>query len=95
MYQYSWFDDAVCKDQTELFFPLYNERPKARHKREAKALTICNQCPVIKQCRQYARDNLEYGIWGGETEEQRIALGYLPYGNAQRKKRNNKSQIID
>jgi WhiB family redox-sensing transcriptional regulator len=85
MYHSFWFDEAICKSQTELFFPVYNERPQARLKREAKALAICNQCPVSVQCRQYARKNLEYGIWGGETEEQRIALGYIPYGNAQRK----------
>ena len=51
MYHPSWFDAAACKNQTDLFFPLYNERPQARVKREAKALTICAQCPVVNECR--------------------------------------------
>jgi WhiB family redox-sensing transcriptional regulator len=85
MYHPSWFDKAACKNRTDLFFPLYNERPQARVKREAKALSICSQCPVAIECRAYARDNLEYGIWGNETEDQRAKLGYLPYGNARRK----------
>jgi hypothetical protein len=44
MYHPSWFDAAACKNQTDLFFPLYNERPQARVKREAKALMyiFCN-----------------------------------------------------
>ena len=85
MYHYSWFDQAACKNQTNLFFPVYNERPQAKFKRESKALAICKQCPVVDSCRDYARKNLEYGIWGAETEEQRIALGYIPYANKQKK----------
>jgi WhiB family redox-sensing transcriptional regulator len=97
MYHPSWFDAAACKNQTDLFFPLYNERPQARVKREAKALTICSQCPVVTQCRDYARNNLEYGIWGNETEDQRALLGYLPYGNSKRKPRRtiNKEGLIN
>lgn len=92
MYHPSWFDKAACKNKTNLFFPFYNERPKARIKREAKALAICAQCPVVMECRAYARHNSEYGIWGAETEEQRIKIGYIPYGNARRRP---KTKIIN
>jgi WhiB family redox-sensing transcriptional regulator len=78
MYQPSWFDHAVCMGKTDLFYSHYNERPSARHRRELKAIAICNTCPVQEQCRKHGRDNAEYGIWGGETEEQRADLGYLP-----------------
>lgn len=81
-----WFDEAICKGQTDLFYQDYNERPQARIKREQKALAICRQCPVIAQCRQYGRDNGEYGIWGGETEDERYRLGYISRGSKKTKK---------
>lgn len=71
-----WMDDAACKGRTPLFFPPKAERPQARERREAKARRLCNACPVIDQCRTYARENHEYGFWAGESEEQRHLLGY-------------------
>lgn len=35
-------------------------------------------CPILMACRNYARRNGEWGIWGGETEEERRAAGYPP-----------------
>lgn len=81
-----WFDQAICKGHTHLFFPHYNERPSARRKREQKAIEICNSCPVQQPCQQYARDNHEYGVWGAENEEQRFEAGYSPL-NVSKKKR--------
>ncbi len=52
------------------------ERPEAREVREAKARSICHTCPVMKPCRNWARDNREYGFWGGESEEERVGAGY-------------------
>ena len=71
-----WMDDAACKGRTPLFFPPTAARPPARAGREAKARRLCNACPVIDQCRTYARENHEYGFWAGESEEQRHLLGY-------------------
>lgn len=41
---------------------------------QQKALSLCAQCPVQKVCLSYALDNEEYGVWGGTTESQRVAL---------------------
>lgn len=42
---------------------------------------ICNTCPVILDCRAYARANPEYGVWGGETEDERYEQGFpVPTG---------------
>ena len=71
-----WMDEAACKGRTPLFFPPKAERPQARERREAKARRLCMSCPVIDQCRTYARENHEYGYWAGESEEQRHLLGY-------------------
>jgi transposase-like protein len=53
--------------ETDLFF-----RDDVRS--QQRALAICAQCPVQKVCLSYARDNEEYGVWGGTTETQRVAL---------------------
>lgn len=71
-----WMDDAICKGRTHLFFPPKAERPQARVRREAQARKLCNSCPVQLQCQAFARDNREYGYWGGESEEERHLAGF-------------------
>ena len=71
-----WREFAVCKGQTQLFFAKKAERPEARERREAKARKLCDSCPVSGLCRSWARENREYGYWGGENEEERYLLGY-------------------
>jgi hypothetical protein len=51
------------------------------------------------ECRQYARENDELGIWGGETEDQRYRLGYLndpfmrrKYRDRDKRKRNREKE---
>lgn len=74
----SWLANAICKGKTALFFiPPRNESKRDRLRRESIAVTYCAQCPVITECRDYARRNNELGIWGGETEEMRWRAGYL------------------
>jgi WhiB family transcriptional regulator, redox-sensing transcriptional regulator len=71
-----WVDHAVCKGKTQLFFPPRAERPQARVRREAQAKLLCQRCPVMIECRTWARENREYGFWGGESEEERHLAGY-------------------
>ena len=71
-----WQEYAACKGRLELFFGKVAERPQARERREAKARTLCDTCVVRQPCRGFARDNLEYGFWGGENEEDRYLAGY-------------------
>jgi WhiB family transcriptional regulator, redox-sensing transcriptional regulator len=71
-----WQEYAVCKGHTDLFFARKAERPQARERREAKADRLCATCPVRVPCRTFARENHEYGFWGGENEEDRHLLGY-------------------
>ena len=82
-----WMGDAVCKGQSDLFFPSPGERPEARAKRETKAQTIFEQCPVLGKCKGEARKNREYGFWGGESEENRAEAGFrvdMPVGRLAR-----------
>lgn len=83
----AWTADAACQGRTELFFAPAGERPEARVVREDKARAVCKICPVMRPCRDWARENREYGFWGGESEEERAAAGYpvaLPTGRVAR-----------
>ena len=56
---------------------------EARVVRESQARTVCKACPALHECRDWARENREYGFWGGESEEERAAAGYrvdMPVG---------------
>ncbi len=71
-----WMIDAACKGLTHLFFPSPAERPQARERREATAREVCASCTVRLDCREFARDQHEYGFWGGESEDERHAAGF-------------------
>ena len=66
---------ASCVGRTELFFPTYNERPSTRARREQRAKQLCARCPAQDDCRAFARSHGEYGLWGGETDEERVLAG--------------------
>src|SRR5215210_7423174 len=84
-----WMESAECSGRTDLFFAPHAERPQARVKREAKARRVCQACPVLFECRLHARSNLEYGFWGGESEDERANAGYpvpAPVGGRSRRR---------
>ncbi|MFB6988597.1 WhiB family transcriptional regulator [Streptomyces sp. NPDC056178] len=68
----SWQARGACKDLStarseKLFFPR-----KRDHASIAEAKRFCAQCPVKKDCFNYALDNeIRRGIWGGLTEAER------------------------
>ncbi len=57
----AWRQEAACRGaDPDLFFPDIGER-------SSEARAICGTCPVIEDCRSYARSQpLLYGIWAGE-----------------------------
>ena len=69
----SWQDNALCATtDPDLFFP--DVRDTAR-----LAKRICGECPVQKECLDYAISaGEEYGVWGGTTELERRHLLVLP-----------------
>jgi WhiB family redox-sensing transcriptional regulator len=76
--QQAWMLEGECRGRTELFFPPSAERPQSRARREAAAREVCATCPVVEECRAYARLHREHGFWGGETEEERMRAGFPP-----------------
>ena len=86
-----WTQFANCKGKTHLFFAPKAERPQARARREAKARSLCSKCVVQETCKEFARVNHEYGLWGGESEEERHLAGFTiaaPVGLRSAKYRN-------
>jgi WhiB family redox-sensing transcriptional regulator len=73
-----WSDRAAClREEPELFFPIGNTGPALIQIEEAKA--VCNRCPVIDACLQFAlASGQSAGVWGGLTEDERLALKYRP-----------------
>lgn len=41
--------------------------------RVRQAVALCRTCPVMLLCRQWARENREFGVWGAETDAERAA----------------------
>ena len=55
--------------------PLGGESKTQRRKRESAAKRICAECPVRRECFDYAmRVHEPFGIWGGLTEAERRQL---------------------
>ena len=72
----SWIEEAACKGYSHLFYPKDAERPQAKDRREQKAKTLCAVCPVLDSCKEHAQFNGEFGIWGGQNEEERFLAGH-------------------
>jgi hypothetical protein len=68
-----WREDAACRGiESSVFFSPDGERGHARAQRESRAQRICQDCPVLRRCRDHALTTGEpYGIWGGMTETDR------------------------
>jgi WhiB family redox-sensing transcriptional regulator len=66
-----WIDDALCRQtDPDLWYPTGEGRLLAQ--RRDAALATCRKCPVKAECLAHALAHDErYGIWGGQTEEQR------------------------
>jgi WhiB family redox-sensing transcriptional regulator len=70
----SWRDRATClNEEPELFFPIGNTGPALLQIEQAKA--ICHRCEVVDTCLEWAMESgQDAGVWGGMSEEERLAL---------------------
>ena len=69
----NWSHYAACQGHDpELFFPGPNGDLADRQLLAAKA--VCARCPVQSICLEWAvLAGIEYGVWGGQSEEERRA----------------------
>lgn len=75
---WDWRHGGSCRGtDTEMFFsPEDREQRTVRARRERRAKQICQDCPVLPECRTHALTAAEhYGIWGGMSETERARLG--------------------
>ena len=70
---YEWQHDGSCVDtDPSQFFSPEAERGAPKERREEAAKIICQDCPVITECREHALSVEEpYGVWGGLSEADR------------------------
>jgi len=64
-----WSNDALCKDKTHMMFP--REHKDLSYISEARRL--CRQCPVRRECLEYALQfpaSDQHGVWAGLTPRQ-------------------------
>ena len=56
------------------FLPSRRRERRFRRRRNERAKAICQDCPVLEECRDHALSTREpYGVWGGMSEEERRA----------------------
>ncbi len=71
---YSWRDDAICRDtDPALFFPVGTTGNALVQIDRAKE--VCGECDVARECLDFALETTQdSGIWGGLTEEERRVI---------------------
>lgn len=65
-----WIQRGSCRGQESINFFADNMSARGRAEQRA-AVSVCENCPVIGECRDYALKYERFGIWGGMTEIQR------------------------
>ena len=64
------WEAAACKGiWTPLFYP---EQGGDNDLKELKL--VCNGCPILEECREYAIWNETHGFWGGMLPRDRMRL---------------------
>jgi WhiB family redox-sensing transcriptional regulator len=74
--EWEWQDLGACRDtDPELFFLEHNLRTVEKRQKERAAIIVCRTCPVVQQCLAHSLAVPEfYGVWGGVTADQRMAM---------------------
>jgi WhiB family redox-sensing transcriptional regulator len=69
----NWMAEGACRTRDpELFFPI--SASDATSEQVEKARSVCHRCDVEARCLRYALQNgVKHGIWGGQTEQERVA----------------------
>jgi hypothetical protein len=86
--QVNW-DKAECREAgipTDLFYSVEEERSILQYEYINSLRSICTACPIWKDCLTYAFENENYGVWGGLTSVERVAMrDHTKYPNQRRR----------
>jgi len=67
----NWRELALCKDPSVDKKDFFSDKPESIK----RAKEVCDRCPVVLDCLEYALDHRrEVGVWGGTTDRQRVRL---------------------
>lgn len=70
------WDQAECRGTiyTELFYLIEEQRSLMQYEYINALRSICARCPIWSSCLSYALEHESYGVWGGMTSIERVAL---------------------
>lgn len=70
----AWMSEGACLvEDPELFFPVGEGGANTVQVEQARS--VCDQCQVRSECLRFALANrVKNGIWGGHTEQERVAM---------------------
>ena len=73
---FAWLDLALCGGlPPDLFIGRDGEQQHEKPAREAAAKAVCANCPVRRECLDYAiRRDIRFGVFGGTGEDERQAM---------------------
>jgi len=61
-----------CEENPDIWYPEDISDPTVRHQATVVAKGLCYDCPIKKQCFEYAlRTRQKHGIWGGTSPDER------------------------
>jgi WhiB family redox-sensing transcriptional regulator len=73
---WNWQLLGACRGlDVEIFYHPAGERRREKKSRINQAKQVCQQCPVINACADWAlRTREPYGVWGGLSEDERADI---------------------
>jgi WhiB family redox-sensing transcriptional regulator len=67
---------ATSKADPDIFFMDDKDESNYDATKTRMALTICGQCPIQKQCLEFAIKEEMEGVWGGTTTKERKSIAF-------------------
>jgi WhiB family redox-sensing transcriptional regulator len=70
------WDEAACKGSiyTDLFYTVEEQRSILQYEYINALRSVCARCPLWRTCLTYAMEHEDYGVWGGMTSVERVAM---------------------
>jgi WhiB family transcriptional regulator, redox-sensing transcriptional regulator len=70
------WDEAACKGSiyTDLFYTVEEQRSILQYEYINALRSVCARCPLWVTCLTYAMEHEDYGVWGGMTSVERVAM---------------------
>jgi WhiB family redox-sensing transcriptional regulator len=70
------WQQAACQGTayTDLFYLIEEQRSLMQYQYINALRSICARCPIWADCLKYAMEHESYGVWGGLTSVERVAL---------------------